>query len=386
MYSVLNIVNGKNELSSSGKNSSLRDGSVVQARVLSKEEGNFYGISFSGHKFKVLSQKPLTPGQVFKARLSVREGKIFLRTVSSLEQSEPLQVFSRRDFDSSNPVLKQLLSSLGLPVIPESLKLLQFALETGIKLNPAKARKAFLRGQTGEKNDSQKSQLALLLEEKGFSATDFAVEAVERNFFCGGGRQQRHNFREEKSEKEEKTSKNEGTLEPEELFNSKIPPENISENIPEITADDIKEYFDSIFSEKEEKQKKPEGTLALFNSVLAKNREEAHWIVLPFEWDFGGFSGVIRVLLSSDKKNVNKVLINCKNFRQFYSFMLYLRENKVNTVKFALKDTSFGKNSGFLEKKLKTLFPEASIGMVDFSELEGFAAENTEIGIFDGEA
>lgn len=370
MYSVLNIVNGKNSLSSSGANSPLRDGSFVQARVLSREENGFYAVSFSGHKFKVLSQKPLIPGQVFKAQLSVREGKIFLRTVSSLEQSEPLQVFSRRDFDSSNPVLKQLLSSLGLPVIPESLKLLQFALETGIKLNPAKARKAFLRGQTGEKNDSQKSQLALLLEEKGFSATDFAVEAVERNFFGGGGRQKNQKFSGDGTE--ERGRESEGDED-----------EKNTENGEKITASDIKDYFEQVFSEREQKV---EGALALFNSVPAKNREESHWIVLPFEWNFCGFSGVIRVLLSPDKKNVSKVLINCENFNQFYSFVVYLKENSVNSVKFALKNTVFGESLDFLEKKLQSLFPVARVEAVDFSEVEGFAAENTEIGIFDGEA
>lgn len=372
MYSVLNIVNGKNSLSSSGANSPLRDGSFVQARVLSREENGFYAVSFSGHKFKVLSQKPLIPGQVFKAQLSVREGKIFLRTVSSSSQTQPLQVFSRSGFDPSNPALKQLLSSLGLPVIPESLRLIQFAMETGIKLTPAKATKALLRGreQKGEKNSAQKSQLALLMEEKGFSATDYAVEAVERNFFGGGGRQKNQKFSGDGTE--ERGRESEGDED-----------EKNTENGEKITASDIKDYFEQVFSEREQKV---EGALALFNSVPAKNREESHWIVLPFEWNFCGFSGVIRVLLSPDKKNVSKVLINCENFNQFYSFVVYLKENSVNSVKFALKNTVFGESLDFLEKKLQSLFPVARVEAVDFSEVEGFAAENTEIGIFDGEA
>ena len=137
-----------------------------------------------------------------------------------------------------------------------------------------------------------------------------------------------------------------------------------------------------MFSEREQKV---EGALALFNSVPAKNREESHWIVLPFEWNFCGFSGVIRVLLSADKKCIKKLLINCKNSQKSYSFVLYLSENKVKAIKFALKNAS-DSVLRFMNQKLKTFFPLSSVESADFEELEGFAAENTELGIFDGEA
>ena len=39
-----------------------------------------------------------------------------------------------------------------------------------------------------------------------------------------------------------------------------------------------------------------------------------------------------------------------------------------------------------MNQKLKTFFPLSSVESADFEELEGFAAENTELGIFDGEA
>lgn len=106
---------------------------------------------------------------------------------------------------------------------------------------------------------------------------------------------------------------------------------------------------------------------------------------LPFEWNFDGYFGVIRVLLSADKKCIKKLLINCKNSQKSYSFVLYLSENKVKAIKFALKNAS-DSVLRFMNQKLKTFFPLSSVESADFEELEGFAAENTELGIFDGEA
>ena len=65
--------------------------------------------------------------------------------------------------------------------------------------------------------------------------------------------------------------------------------------------------------------------------------------------------------------------------------MLYVSENKVKSTKFALKHAS-DSVLRFMNQKLKTFFPLSSVESADFEELEGFAAENTELGIFDGEA
>ena len=366
MYSSVQVVSGNNGFSQKNISSSLHDGSVVKARVISKEKSGFYAVSFAGHKFRVQSQKSLLPGQVFKAQIFVKDGKVFLKEVLESAKNSGLETFNLKNFDSSNPGLKNMLITLGLPVIPESLRLIQFALEMGIKIEPSKLKKSLLRGQKNEKKDIQKSQVALLLGEKGLSPTDFAVEAVTRNFYDeeNSGKKNRENdensfFEKKSGEKSEKKSGEE-----------------------KINSDDIKEYFETVF---ESARKNECGPLSLFNSLKPKNSAESHWIVLPFEWSFNGYFGVIRVLLSDDKKCIKKLLINCKNSQKSYSFVLYLMENKVNAIKFALKNASDSVLQ-FMNEKLKTFFPFSSIESADFEELEGFAAENTELGIFDGEA
>ena len=54
--------------------------------------------------------------------------------------------------------------------------------------------------------------------------------------------------------------------------------------------------------------------------------------------------------------------------------MLYLSENKVKAIKFALKNAS-DSVLRFMNQKLKTFFPLSSVESADFEELEGFAAE-----------
>lgn len=374
MYSSVQVVNVKNDFSQKNASSPLHDGSVVKARVISKEKSGFYAVSFAGHKFRVQSQKTLLPGQVFKAQIFVKDGKVFLKEVLESAKNSGLETFNLKNFDSSNPGLKNMLVKLGLPVIPESLRLIQFALEMGIKIEPSKLKTSLLRGQKSEKKDIQKSQVALLLEEKGLSPTDFAVEAVTRNFYD-----------EENSEKKDRDNDGNSFFEKKsgDKSNEKSSEKSDKESGEgKINSDDIKEYFESVF---ERARKNKCGPLSLFNSLKPKNSAERHWIVLPFEWNFDGYFGVIRVLLSADKKCIKKLLINCKNSQKSYSFVLYLSENKVKAIKFALKNAS-DSVLRFMNQKLKTFFPLSSVESADFEELEGFAAENTELGIFDGEA
>lgn len=374
MYSSVQVVNVKNDFSQKNASSPLHDGSVVKARVISKEKSGFYAVSFAGHKFRVQSQKTLLPGQVFKAQIFVKDGKVFLKEVLESAKNSGLETFNLKNFDSSNPGLKNMLVKLGLPVIPESLRLIQFALEMGIKIEPSKLKNSLLRGQKSEKKDIQKSQVALLLEEKGLSPTDFAVEAVTRNFYDeeNSGKKDRDNDGNSFFEKKSGDKSNEKSSQKSDKESGE----------GKINSDDIKEYFESVF---ESVRKNKCGPLSLFNSLKPKNSAECHWIVLPFEWNFDGYFGVIRVLLSADKKCIKKLLINCKNSQKSYSFVLYLSENKVKAIKFALKNAS-DSVLRFMNQKLKTFFPLSSVQSADFEELEGFAAENTELGIFDGEA
>lgn len=374
MYSSVQVVNVKNDFSQKNASSPLHDGSVVKARVISKEKSGFYAVSFAGHKFRVQSPKTLLPGQIFKAQIFVKDGKVFLKEVLESAKNSGVETFNLKNFDSSNPGLKNMLIKLGLPVISESLRLIQFALEMGIKIEPSKLKNSLLRGQKSEKKDIQKSQVALLLEEKGLSPTDFAVEAVTRNFYD-----------EENSEKKDRDNDGNSFFEKKsgDKSNEKSSEKSDKESGEgKINSDDIKEYFESVF---ESVRKNKCGPLSLFNSLKPKNSAESHWIVLPFEWSFDGYFGVIRVLLSADKKCIKKLLINCKNSQKSYSFVLYLSENKVKAIKFALKNAS-DSVLRFMNQKLKTFFPLSSVESADFEELEGFAAENTELGIFDGEA
>ncbi len=355
MTSNVRIVNPQT-LSLTSHNRLLRSGDVVNARVVSRLGTSSYVLSVGGQKINVLSQVPLKEGSVFRAQIFTDNGTVRLKIFENLQQTDKT-VFSSADFKADNAGISKMLLNIGLPVCAESFKLVQFALSLGIKIQPSKLAKIIKKLNQSDSKNLEKAEISLLLEEKGVVSTEDLVEKVFNEFY----------------------KKNEGKNE------DKENPQNLKkvQNKGMIKKDDIKDYFKDV--EESILTTKP-GELSLFNSLLPEKKGGSHWIVLPFEWNYKNFAGVIRVLLSENRKNLQKMLINCKNSLNSYLFVLYLKENKVTSVKMSVKNTFDSKHLSFIKEVLKNTFTDCLVELTEFSETDCFDTESFTLKTFEGDA
>ena len=56
----------------------IREGDVVSVRILSQTGQNSYIVSFAGGRFSVTSERPLVPGALFSASVSLKESTLVL--------------------------------------------------------------------------------------------------------------------------------------------------------------------------------------------------------------------------------------------------------------------------------------------------------------------
>ncbi len=364
MQSNVHIVQNSNVSSVQTTSPSLHNGSIVKARVIEQTGPQSFAVSIAGQKVNVTSALPLVKGAVFDARIIVQNNQVMLKVLQQKEEGG-LTFLNTKLFESKNPELENLLNKFGLPVIPESLKLLQFALNMGIKPLPDKLGRAFKNGLEKNKFSQEKAQTALLLDEKGITVTQEAVEAVTQSFGGHSGGQSSSKQDEKKKETESESIRTEDS------------------RAESISSEDVKEF---IKSADEASLVNKTGLLTLFNSVMSKVTEKPHWLILPFEWDYDNYSGVIRVLFSENKKEVQKIILNCHNESKSIIFVLYLKGEKLESVKAAFKGVFEGSSSDKIQKKLESYFEGTQVSTVDFEELEGFAVEDSDIGVFKGEA
>lgn len=352
----VHIIHSTDTVNSRQISPGLKNGSEVIARVISNNGGNNYSLSVGGQKINVTSHLALREGSIFKALIKVTDGGLILKILSE-HVSTDLKTLSLTQNNLKNSNLLNILNMFNLNPTVESLKLLEFALSMGIKLDSGKLNRAYkASGENKELNKQEKSQIAILLEEKGINSLSDTVEKVFYGFY---------------GEKNKKENENTGQSEFKKNSHKKI------------TKDDIKKYFDQL--EKENSVRKT-GPLTFFNMVLPKKNDEAHWLVFPFEWDYNDYSGVIRVLYSRQTKSIQKIVLTCQNKEKNYSIVLYFKGKEVYSVKFGLNSDSDGFDAVHVKNCLSELFKDAEIQVMDFEELKGFAAEDMQIRIFNGEA
>lgn len=343
----------------------LHPGSVVKGRVVSDNGGGSYTISVAGQKIDVHSRIALPPGSSFSARVGVSGRTVILKLMLDDGKQEGGARLSYSNFNPDNPEISALLKRLGLPVALDSFRLLQFAMEMGIKPDEGKLAKALYSGRKDKGgNFIERSQTALLLEEKGVNATDLAVEEVSGSFY-GGADERKSNgggsySREDAQRRDKPESSNKKTL-----------------------RDTVKDYFASVDMAG---QTNRIGALTLFNMVCAKKKDEPHWLVLPFEWDFRQFYGAIRVLLSPDKKSAQKVVINIQNKSKKYTFVLYFRDRELSSAKISRELYEESGVPVSLKEMAESFLGQGKVSVLSSQELEGFASEEGGIGVFEGEA
>ncbi|MBQ8680761.1 MAG: hypothetical protein IJ530_13570 [Treponema sp.] len=360
LMTPVHIVQG--QLSQKIRSAVLRNGSTVTGRILSKDAESFYTVSIAGQKISVKSEANLAPGSFFSARVSVKNGLVELSLIKENADSGGLVQKFTPEKGSLSPQIADFLTSLGFEPNESSLKLFQFMHQLGMKIDIALAKKTLRSSQKDSDADGEKSQILLLLEEKGIKSSDERVSAIL-------GKNQRDSGDSERKSK-----------------NKEAPALGLSTFPQKINSSDIKKFFESVDAASLNHK---HGVLTAFNTVLsAKNKESPlrHWILLPFEWDFQKSNGVIKLLFDSELKNLQKLIIDIKNTRTNRIFSLSFKDNKPDSVKFASNSEDDYSSPESLSL-FSSLFPfSMHLEQVDFDSLRGFAVSDEELSFVRGEA
>lgn len=332
----------------------LQEGSSVRGRVISANPDGSYKISLAGQMLNVSSKVPLEAGSVFQARLSVAENKILLQLLNTAGTENLLQNFYPEDVDNGSPsqFLKDYLSSLGLPLEGDSLRLLQFMRQNGIKFDFDRLRKIFIRNSvsknTKKEDRNERLQAFLILEEKGIDSQVQIVDGL--------------------------------------LYNDSSQNNQDSSDEPDFSEEsgvvDFNQYLDQV---KQAAVSKKAGPLTFFNSL---SEGDNHWIVLPFEWDFHHGIGDIRVFYNKITKSPGKIIIRCTTDLKKYIFKLKLCNNNVRFLQIALEPPLNLENQQSLLFELKKSLQKicntdssVSVEIADYKTLDGFAPENEPVTV-----
>lgn len=371
MTSKIYIVQSSLPSEKSQKNNfNFQDGSKITGKVLSHAGGKNYLVLIAGRKIHVSSEVPLKSGQIFAAVVSVKDKTVFFKLSSEKLNPGKFSTFSLSDYSNKNAEISKYLLKAGLPQSVEALSLLQFSLSMGIRFDPAKIKNSLTKAFDEKKGkiNLDKAKIFTMMEEKGIFPDEKITDAILGIGYEDSEKQHNENIFEKKSPK---NKKNASVLES-----------------GEKTEDDVKNYFSSVFFREAENDS---GALTLFNSLLPENPSEDTWIVLPYEWKEKELTGVFRVLFSPAKKNIPKIVVDCKKQEKFYRFVLYFQSNRLNSVEFSLNQTIKNESKEKLKKKFISFLMEIGIVLLPenfkflpFENMDSFPSDNIVFSAFDG--
>lgn len=353
----LNQISSKIQISSQNQNNqpSIKNGSQIVLKVVSKISTDLYVVNVAGKNISVKSEFPLTTGQSLFSKVEIKNGNVVFRIIKKNSKINKLNILSMKDSSS----LALFCEKNGIPATAESLKLLQFVLDMGIKFNSNRINKKLKEFSSfkNEKEKTEKSKISFLLEEKGILPINDFVEKISAD---------NQNFRNKNSKEEQ----------------------NQQKQIKIITKDEIKDYFNEVFSSSKNNKS---GLLTLFNSLLPADKE-LNWIILPFEWNYKNFAGQIRILFDN-KKNIQKIVIDCSNSLKKMIFVLYYIQNGKCKIDFGV---NFEIEKGIYESlknelinflKSKEIYvPDENFSLCDYNTIDSFPCLEKKLFVFDGEA
>ena len=357
---VISLVQG-NFSQNKANFSILRSGITVTGRVLSRNENGTYTVSLAGQKIVVKSETPLKNGSVFSAKVSIKGESVNLSLVK--ENNESGEIFQKLSAGKEiSPETANFLTSLGFEPDAESFKILSFMQSLGMKINAGEAKKALLKAKSRNDGevDIEKAEIELLLSEKGIRNS---VEVISGRNGEKGNSDKEKSDKKEWDEDKEKSGRNQG----------------------DMNSETVKKFFSSVDSAADTGKT---GVLSAFNTILSKKQENPplnHWLVFPFEWDFQNSSGTIRLLYDSHLKNLQKVIIDLKTSEKNNVFVLYYKNNEVDSVKFAASENLPSSKKSELCGILSAMFGrKIQVQLSDFGNLRGFCTGDEELTLLNG--
>ncbi|MBR1721542.1 MAG: hypothetical protein IJ727_03500 [Treponema sp.] len=330
----------------------LRNGSLVTGRVLSKNSDGSYLLSLAGQKINVKSEHPLHQGQVFSAKVVLKEDRVILTLVNN--DTDTTSFLKKAGADSViAPNVASRLVELGLNANEQTLNLVLFMRQIGIKIDAWAVKKALQRAK-GSENQEENAQLALLLDEKSISVDEEKVRAIFRRDY-DRQKNQRH-----EEERQSQQGENKNIL-----------------KASKMTAASVKDFFSQV--DEAALSRRP-GVLSAFNTVLSAKKNSPplnHWLVFPFEWDFRQATGNIKMLFDSDMRKLMKVVVNVKDSVRDCVFVINYKNNDFDSVKFSSNDPSLKRKKNHLCALLSTMFhSKINIDFVDYDSLQGFCSSD----------
>lgn len=374
----------------------IREGDVVSVRILSQTGQNSYIASFAGGRFSVTSERPLVPGAVFSASVSLKEGTLVLSPLiadTPFSNEHLVTTFSTAlnpDGTLSDAELVRYFTSLNL--LPDYITLSLFTAmqQLGMKFDEkifTDARRIALSFPGREK---EAAQVALLLEQKGIPMEKDAVAAIvgeneksDRGAESdadsqSGGRAERGGADKKSGSDPQNGGKNENAGESDLLRRAVSLQDGIDTGrplkqlIPEIEAE-VRRFFCGILSGRALEQSEG-GVLTLFNHRGFSSG--ASWIQLPFEISLDGGdktgNGVLRFFADARHKKTEKYTATLDFGGQFYYFVIYLHKER-SRVLYASSGEEREGESALLKKALEAAFGGKS-----------FSVERTESGVLSG--
>ena len=153
----------------------MREGDFVFVRVLKNLGGSNYSVSFAGGRFSVVSERVLTPGETFRAQISLAGGKVLLTPTANGGAAPGLL----------SPESAGFLQGMGLAADAAGQRILQFLTQNGERLDGALMQKALRLAKKFKGRESAAAEAALALEEKGIESDSPALDKIMD--LLGGG-------------------------------------------------------------------------------------------------------------------------------------------------------------------------------------------------------
>lgn len=344
----------------------LHEGDTVFVRVLSQQGKNRYAVSFAGQRFNVFSQRALPNGASFSAAVKIKDGSILLvpqnRTHTISNGANAVKHVSFMEADVSgrlNAFFEQAL----LPSDDISLRLLQFFQENGLRFNGRQAQKARAAALRFAGREKEAAEAALFLLEKGVQPDEQTLgelldvlygsseqdgntgdsaqeqDGQDRDGGSSDGKHSGHRRAPDGSEDDVDGSAGNGGSLPvgEEVTGNWAPAvgTDTAKNAASAAPDNFLQKLSLLYENIDECLALPCGLLSFVNHYKTSCK---HWILLPFDYDIGNksFKGVIRLLLNTQEKKLEKIGISAFSPVKNYFFMVHLHRLhnlKINNLK-----------------------------------------------------
>ena len=398
----MQIVSVKAQSALAGVQQNLREGDFVFVRVLKSLGGSNYSVSFAGGRFSVMSERVLTPGETFRAQISLAGGKVLLTPTANGGAAPGLL----------SPESAGFLQGMGLAADAAGQRILQFLTQNGERLDGALMQKALRLAKKFKGRESAAAEAALALEEKGIESDSPALDKIMD--LLGGGESKGGSAFDE-SQAREKDGKKKFSRDNEAARSNDSALKNHDPALVKELAQEFERWFLSLLNlarADEGGMKTGSGEegadstaaktagakaadaasfLPLFNQLPRRSSsdEKKGWILLPFEIErnlaegdsaasFLTSGGCLGLFLNYEKNIAEKMAATFKSSSGNICFSVYFNGKKMpRKVEVSASENALRE---LLQENISVLHAafgsDVQVGVVSYESASAFAVEN----------